>query len=215
MRNSDKDNTNSAKLRLRHMFQATEGQDEGTHIPDSLEVDHLNKIVLKFENNSEHKYTLVDSVKQLLEVANNHPTSTVLEYLEKIKASLKQEIDQYNEVNIEEVISESESELRLRDQKEILQALIDDINLASNNQRVYDEERFAENLQQIVDEAKEEADDDEDFEIDTKYISPVQDEKSSKTSKVKVYAFFLFVIIGLIAIFYLYRDLILELFAKF
>jgi hypothetical protein len=227
------DKTKQSNIRLRHMFQTDDSGKVTVTIPDTLDDEHLNKIVVKFENKQGKDLTLVDSVKQLIEISNHQPTESLLKYIKELKSRYQSEstssdsLDIMEEINFDEIILKSEEELRQKDQRAILYELIEDINRSSPNKASYKEEEFETNFHQILKEEEEfdEIEEDESIsipEVESVHSETIQDlidddviQEKGKGKKGRNIAFFSFVIIGLIVIFYLYQTEIFEFFSNF
>jgi hypothetical protein len=225
--------TKQSNIRLRHMFQTDDSGKVTVTIPDTLDDEHQNKIVVKFKNDHGKDLTLVDSVKQLIEISNHQPTESLLKYIKELKSRYQSEStpfdtnDEIEEINFDEIILKSEEELRQKDQKAILYELIEDINRSSPNKSSYKEEEFETNFHQILTEEKFDEEEKEEIIVPISQEEPVHSEtieeqidddviqEKGKGKKGRNIAFFSFVIIGLIIIFYLYQKEIFEFFSNF
>ena len=131
--------------------------------------DNLAKIVKSYRNTSENtkfkQNSIIESIKNLLNDNEFEEEVVLNEYLSEIKnkyldTKLEEEVIPVKEVeeekvfNIEDILKSSEQEIfNTKDQKGLLKNLIDDININTNNNISYDDEKFMNNMQEIINES--------------------------------------------------------------
>lgn len=131
--------------------------------------DNLAKIVKSYRNTSEttkfKQNSIIESIKNLLNDNEFEEEVVLSEYLSEIKnkyldSKLEEEVIYVKEVeeekvyNIEDILKSSEQEIfNTKDQKGLLKNLIDDININTNNNISYDDEKFMNNMQEIINES--------------------------------------------------------------
>lgn len=237
--NSNDSSNKQSNIKLRHMFQSSDDLNHGIYyIPDTLDHEKMNKISVKFTSEKKQDVSLLDSVRNMIELSKNNPTQSLLDYIEELKSLYRQKesieiettIDEPNveEVKIDQIISQTEKDLlKSKDQKLVLFDLINDINKTSTTKSSFDEERFTQNIASLINDHEEEEkitikDSKKDTKVsemtNTKEEAVTKGKKKKtrlKRRKGKLIAFLLFVVFGLSIIFYLYKDKFIDLLSNY
>jgi hypothetical protein len=232
---NNKDNvgnkTKSANVKLKHMFQSSEEDYHNGlgYIPDTLDLENQNKIALKFKSINQNDSTLLDSVKKMIKVNESDPTKSLLDYIDDLKnlyssaSGTVAHKEVVEHVNISDIITQAEKDLlNQKDQKTILLNLINEINSTTINKHKFEDDCFEQNMTELGHDLVEE-DVSPTVEVtplpinqvepDVAIITNTNEQNNVKSKKPLVYAFLLFVIIGISIISFLYLDQIIDFFS--
>jgi len=211
-----KDNKN---LKLPHMFQKSFINE--TAKEHDIYFDNLAKIVKSYRNNKATNYSVLDSIKNLLNDDKIEGETEVRKYIEEIKNKYcdiqhqKTKLEEEEtEENIENIIKSSEKVINnSKDQKGLLKNLIDDININSNSTLSYDDEKFASNMAEIINETINE---DKSFSKDSIEKQEKNNKEEPRMKKRKSpFIFVILIIIILCITGYYYRDVIVNFIKSF
>src|SRR5690554_353895 len=183
--------------------------------------DNLAKIVKSYRNNKATNYSVLDSIKNLLNDDKIEGETEVRKYIEEIKNKYcdiqhqKTKLEEEEtEENIENIIKSSEKVINnSKDQKGLLKNLIDDININSNSTLSYDDEKFASNMAEIINETINE---DKSFSKDSIEKQEKNNKEEPRMKKRKSpFIFVILIIIILCITGYYYRDVIVNFIKSF
>ncbi|MDF2699285.1 MAG: hypothetical protein K0Q49_841 [Haloplasmataceae bacterium] len=225
--NGEKQNT----IKTPHMFQ--KAYVETKILNDDLDSQvskNMSKIAKSFKSdqnvlNLDNDKSLVVSTNKLIEINLLDSTKSLYDYFEELRRLMnpKEEIKVIVEVeslvnekvadkvvNIDEIIKNSEKLLfNSRDKKTLLKDLINDVSSNSEINFTYNDEKFEQNIKEMLSEINE--DDDNQDTILIEAIEPIIDnDQNIKKSKLPIFLVLTILILLCVAL-YIYKDIIISL----